>query len=295
MGMPETMMPGPHVLVMAGLGGLILLCLVGLIVFLLRPPRAVPANLLELTGDSPARTRFSTVETLTEPAFIVLADISGYTAFMKGSRFAADHAQYLVLNLLESVVIAAEPALRFLKVEGDAVFFVRECGEPCRTGQALSKALADMAAAFQVEKRALRTMNSCPCSACGHVDQLDIKFVVDHGVIGLFSVEGRPDASGTPVIRAHRLLKAEHGPGHLLVSDQAFPYLPEPWSEPLEARPYNLEGLGSVKAHFVRIPSSLESFPQLAARPNSTLARKLAFNLKQALTQLRQRIRPRVV
>lgn len=293
MGMAETMMPGPHVLVMVGLGGFILLPLVALIVFLLGSQRTVPGNLLELTGAQPTRSRFSTVETLPEPAFIVLADISGYTAFMQGSRFAADHAQYLVLNLLQAVVDAAEPTLKFLKVEGDAVLFIREGAEPGRTGQAISAVLTDMAAAFQVERRSLRTMNNCPCRACAHVDQLDIKFVVDFGEIGLFSVDGRPDASGTTLICAHRLLKAEHGPGHLLISDPASTHVPAPWGAKLEARHYDLEGLGSVTAHFAPVPAHLASFSHLAARPNPSLARKLAFNLRRTLKHLTTRARPR--
>ena len=292
MGMSETMMPGPHVLVMAGLAGFILLCLAGLAVYLLGHQAVAPRNLRELTGALPARSRFSTVQTLPEPAFVVLADISGYTAFMQGSRFAAGHAQYLVLRLLQSVIDAAEPTLQFLKVEGDAALFMRAGGEPGSTGQTISGVLTDMAAAFQAERHALQTMKNCPCRACAHVDQLDIKFVVDHGEIGLFSVDGRQDASGTTLIRAHRLLKAEHGPGHLLVSDPASAYVSAPWGPPLEARLYELEGLGTVKGHFALIPTTAKSLDRLAERPNSTLARKLAFSLRRTLKHLARHMRP---
>ena len=71
MGMPENMtsqmmLPG-HGLVMAGADSLLLLCLVGLVVFLLRPARTVPGSLMEFVGQQPTRSRFSTVETLPMP------------------------------------------------------------------------------------------------------------------------------------------------------------------------------------------------------------------------------------
>ena len=56
------------------------------------------------------------------PALLVIADIGGYTAFMKAHKKSLAHAQDVVARLLEAVIDAA-PNLTLLEIEGDAAFF----------------------------------------------------------------------------------------------------------------------------------------------------------------------------
>ena len=55
-------------------------------------------------------------------ALLVIADIRGYTPFMKAHWTSLAHAQDVVASLLEAVIDAA-PGLTPLEIEGDAAFF----------------------------------------------------------------------------------------------------------------------------------------------------------------------------
>src|SRR6266536_944544 len=54
-------------------------------------------------------------------ALLVIADIGGYTPFMRLHRTSLAHAQDVVARLLEAMIDAA-PQLTLLEVEGDAAF-----------------------------------------------------------------------------------------------------------------------------------------------------------------------------
>jgi uncharacterized protein DUF2652 len=54
---------------------------------------------------------------------LLIADISGYTKFLRLHRLSTSHAQQVITELLESVIDAATPPLKICEVEGDAEFF----------------------------------------------------------------------------------------------------------------------------------------------------------------------------
>jgi Protein of unknown function (DUF2652) len=58
---------------------------------------------------------------VTGRALLVIADIGGYTPFMRLHRTSLAHAQDVVARLLEAMIDAA-PNLSLLEVEGDAAF-----------------------------------------------------------------------------------------------------------------------------------------------------------------------------
>ena len=53
---------------------------------------------------------------------LVLADISGYTRFMRVHTMSLLHAEAIITDLLEAVIDQAEHPLTLSKLEGDAVF-----------------------------------------------------------------------------------------------------------------------------------------------------------------------------
>src|SRR5438046_10384028 len=57
-----------------------------------------------------------------QPTLLMIADIAGYTRFMKFHYMSLVHAQEIVAKLLEAIIDGA-PALRLAKLEGDAAFF----------------------------------------------------------------------------------------------------------------------------------------------------------------------------
>src|SRR5207302_1004442 len=62
------------------------------------------------------------MKTSTEDGVLVLADISGFTAFVAST--ALEHGPVIVASLLEAVMEQLSPPLDIQEVEGDAVFAV---------------------------------------------------------------------------------------------------------------------------------------------------------------------------
>jgi hypothetical protein len=62
---------------------------------------------------------------------------------------------------------------------------------------------------FRRRRRDVRQATSCECNACVRIPDLDLKFVVHHGVAILQKVAGRQELLGSDVIVVHRLLKNE--------------------------------------------------------------------------------------
>ena len=56
-------------------------------------------------------------------AFLLLADISGYTKFMVENQTSAVHGQSLITQLLETILAEVDIPLTLHGIEGDAVFF----------------------------------------------------------------------------------------------------------------------------------------------------------------------------
>ncbi len=63
---------------------------------------------------------------LPETGFLILADLSGYTAYL--SRGELEHAPAIAGDLLETIVGRLDPPFRLAKLEGDAVFLFAEDG-----------------------------------------------------------------------------------------------------------------------------------------------------------------------
>jgi hypothetical protein len=134
---------------------------------------------------------------------LVLADISGYTAFLAGTEL--EHAQGILQELTALLVANLCPPLRFVKLEGDAVFAYAPEG-------ALSEeALLDLTEAcyfeFANRLRDMQQQTTCTCAACRAVPTLDLKFVAHRGSFVLQRLGGSEDLAGPDVILAHRLLK----------------------------------------------------------------------------------------
>jgi uncharacterized protein YndB with AHSA1/START domain len=60
---------------------------------------------------------------------------------------------------------------------------------------------------FRRRRRDVRQATSCECNACVQIPDLDLKFVVHHGIAMHQKVAGREELLGSDVIVAHRLLK----------------------------------------------------------------------------------------
>jgi hypothetical protein len=196
----------------------------------------------------------------TEHGALVLADISGFTAFVTATEL--EHGPLIIANLLEEVIRELAPPLEIQEVEGDAVFALgpdRALVPPARLVEVLERAFV----AFKQRQRELQADESCSCGACSTVAALDLKIVAHHGRFLRHAVGGRSQVAGADVILAHRLLKnrlASRG-AYLMLTEAALRWIGvDPSRAGLAPHTERYEHLGDVRC-FVR---DLESDPLLA-------------------------------
>ncbi len=124
------------------------------------------------------------------PALLVIADIGGYTAFMKAHKTSLAHAQDVVARLLEAVIDAA-PNLTLLEIEGDAAFFYAwpPDGQDAASAQMVADQIVAMHRAFHTVRQDIATLNTCPCEGCKGARQLSVKFVAHLGEVAIQRVK----------------------------------------------------------------------------------------------------------
>lgn len=138
-----------------------------------------------------------------QPTCFLIADISGYTGYLADVEL--DHAQDILADLIGAVVSALRPNFRLAKLEGDAAFMSMP-GEAV-DGSMLLDTIERCYFGFRRRRRDVRQATSCPCNACVQIPDLDLKFVVHHGLAIVQKVAGRQELLGSDVIVVHRLLK----------------------------------------------------------------------------------------
>src|SRR5581483_10566244 len=132
-------------------------------------------------------------------ALLVIADIGGYTRFMRLHRMSLAHAQENTLSLLDAVIDAA-PDLELCELEGDAAFLYAT--DP--TAQEVARSLAGVATAmhraFHAEQSRLETLRVCRCDACHQTGSLSVKVVAHYGEVVRSETRGRTTLAGVDVI-----------------------------------------------------------------------------------------------
>ena len=137
--------------------------------------------------------------------YLLLADISGYTKFLTGTELEHSHA--IVSELTKLIRSRLVPPMRFVKLEGDAVFcFAGADAFP--DGEQVLELVESCYFDFTSRLLDMTRSTTCTCDACQAIGGLGLKFIVHFGE---FMVDrdddGRVDLAGPEVILAHRLLK----------------------------------------------------------------------------------------
>ena len=208
-------------------------------------------------------------------ALLLIADIGGYTSFMKLHRLSLAHAQENTSRLLEALVEAA-PRLELVQVEGDAAFLTVYEPRAAEIAPMLGALAATMHRSFH-ERRQRMAQNYCVCDACAQLDQLTVKFVAHIGDVVPQTVAGRTTLAGLDVILVHRMLKnAVPIREYVLMSGAVLDRLPDEVRESATAIDEELEGIGTERLYYVpieRIEEELPPAPEVgpAAKLGSTL------------------------
>jgi hypothetical protein len=212
-----------------------------------------------------------------ERALLMLADIAGYTEFMRLHRLNLAHSQEITQRLLESMLDAV-PALRLVEVEGDALFLSapHEEGGDGASGW-LPSALA-MYRAFHEQQQWMVAHNLCVCDACRQIGRLNVKFVAHVGDVVSQRIRDTEKLVGVDVIAVHRMLKnAVPASEYVLMSEPLYRRLEPQLRDRAVRVEQELEGLGTMPLYFVELdalPAELPPVPEpaLAARLRETVS-----------------------
>lgn len=187
---------------------------------------------------------------LTERGFLVLADVSGFTAFVTATEL--EHGPQIIADLLEKVIGRLSPPLEIQEVEGDAVFALGP-DRPLASPVSLLDVLQGAFEAFRRRRGEMQAEESCSCGACRRISTLNLKIVAHHGTFRRQLVAGRSQVAGPDVILAHRLLKnGLAADAYLLLTEAALRHLGvDPVAAGLSAHRERYDHLGEVRC-FVR-------------------------------------------
>ena len=198
----------PNMMVVIGAVLLVLIALLAVLVVLYfrRPVTAPPAWAVpDQTGQAPARAG----EEVERDTYLIVPDITGYTQYLSLNRFSLGHAQHIVSELLAALIGEGAPQLVPAKIEGDAILFAADAKASGELGGCdLGSTLVRLLATFYARREALQRSNLCPCNACQHIGDLDLKIVVHRGPVLRYHLGAFHELGGLPVIAVHRLLKS---------------------------------------------------------------------------------------
>jgi class 3 adenylate cyclase len=195
----------------------------------------------------------------THKALLVIADISGFTQFMKSHENTANHAMPVgvVVELLRAVISAAAPPLKLAEVEGDAAFFYAICqedGDITRELAAIKKQVMSFFRSFYQTLHRLCAFNP----GARNAQDLRLKVVIHAGEVALEHIHGFDKLFGMDVILAHRLLKnSVPSQEYVLMTEAAYNWLGDFQQLEPEKQTEYCEGIGVVETVVIYLPAQL--------------------------------------
>jgi hypothetical protein len=199
-----------------------------------------------------------------ERALLLIADIGGYTEYMRTHRMSLAHAEVNTARLLEAVIDAAGD-FDLIEIEGDAAFLSRQADtlDGDATVATMTQAVVEMHRAFHRERRYVAS-NLCPCDGCAQAENLKLKFVAHIGEVATQTIRDRRKLVGIDVILVHRLLKNPiQAPEYVLFSEELYRTGGAALSDPVHEVSHEVEGIGPVHTYFVDIADVAGSLPPL--------------------------------
>src|SRR4051812_19861647 len=194
---------------------------------------------------------------------LVIADIGGYTEYMRTHRMSLAHAEVNTARLLEKVIDAV-PDFELIEIEGDAAFLSLEAGsmDDGAAVEATTRAATAMYRAFHLEREYVAA-NLCPCKGCTEAENLKLKFVAHVGEVATQTIRDRRKLVGIDVILVHRLLKNPvELPEYILFSEDLYRTGGTAF-DPVRELPQDLEGIGPVLTYVADIEAVAGSLPAL--------------------------------
>jgi class 3 adenylate cyclase len=160
----------------------------------------------------------------TKKVALVIADISGYTQFIRSEKMSAVHAEEIIFELLEAVIDHAAYPLTLNKLEGDAALLYAELKDDeaavARDAARQAHAFFDV---FYERARLLSTERAdCDCNACQRILDLRLKAFLHHGEVVFKKIRQFEEMAGEDIIIAHRLIKNSIPSNEYILMTDAF-------------------------------------------------------------------------
>jgi hypothetical protein len=185
----------------------------------------------------------------TSTALLLIADISGFTRFMRQESISLNHAKQIVVTLLKSLTDSAQPPLTVAELEGDAVFFYALCqeGETAAIAEKVKHQMRHFFEAFNREVERIDSVRTCACDACVQVSHLKLKQVAHLGEIAREEIGRFEKLFGLDVIIVHRMLKnTVDSKEYVMMSRPMYQASGGFFGLPAEQRREKFEGVGEI-------------------------------------------------
>jgi hypothetical protein len=232
-------------------------------------------------------------------ASLVLADISGYTRFMREHKTTLLHAEHIITELLEAVIDSAQSPLTISKLEGDAVFMTAHSGDdPAATARIVQQQALTFFDAFNGKMASMNAGAFCTCESCSNISRLKLKVVLHHAEVAFKTVRQFEEVAGEDVILLHRLMKnSVPGKEYLLQTAQFYDLAGGIPGMTPELRTERIEDLGNRRiAVFypnpadapVIVPTRAQRFFAGVDLMTYTLLRRVGLRREPAFTNLPQ-------
>ena len=197
--------------------------------------------------------------------FLLIADISGFTEFIKihnmkkkpliGNKLASyweSHAEIIIKDLLETIITSFEPIMNLNKIEGDAAFFYLQSTKPKDEAQNIIKFMKLANDNFKDKLSKLQFVQSCPCDPCQQAKNLSLKIVVHYGDFHITKIRDFTELSGESVILIHRLLKNSiKSSEYWLFTNQFSKFLDKLLDYEIEKISQKVENFGKLELDFI--------------------------------------------
>ncbi|MBI5472264.1 MAG: DUF2652 domain-containing protein [Ignavibacteriae bacterium] len=214
---------------------------------------------------------------------LLIADISGYTAFMKQHAVASSHAKQIIVKLLRAMMRCAKPPLKVAELEGDAVFFFARgnASNVDRLAEQVKAQVVDLFAAFKKELHDIDSLKTCSCDACDHVHNLQLKQVMHVGAVEIERIDRFEKLFGLDVILVHRMLKNSVSANeYVMMTHPTFTRIKDFFGLEPERRKESFEGVGEVET-LVFYPTNLQHLQSQAGNGSTSSAlAKLLWRVK---------------
>jgi len=143
---------------------------------------------------------------ISNTGYLLIADISGYTAYLTSSE--QEHANPILKSLLTTLVEQIDEPLHFGGMAGDAVL-AYSIDQPFPSGETFLAVCENLYNNFTNKRRNIIANTTCECRACANVSGLDLKILAHHGTFEEMQIGPMKEISGADVILVHRMAKTD--------------------------------------------------------------------------------------